>query len=71
MNSYPDLVAVMKQFDVLRRQQLARATAAADAAFQAKLKSMTDAEIEALLDNPIGRKLKLMSTEELEKLAGF
>jgi hypothetical protein len=64
------LVVVMK-FDLLRRQQLAAATAAADAAFQAKIRAMTDAEIEALLDNPTGRKLKLMTDEELEKLAGY
>ena len=59
------------KFDLLRRQQLAAATAAADAAFQAKIRAMTDAEIEALLDNPTGRKLKLMTDEELEKLAGY
>ena len=71
MNCYPDLVVVMKQFDLLRRQQLARATAAADAAFQARLRAMTDDELDTLLgDDETAKKLKAMSDDELRKIAG-
>jgi transposase len=59
------------KFDLLRRQQLARAKAAADAALRAKVAAMSDEEIAAALDNPVGRRLQLMSDEELEKLAGY
>jgi len=61
----------MKRFSVLQSQQLARAKAAADAALRAKVAAMTDGEIAAALDNPVGRRLQLMTDEELEKLAGY
>ena len=59
------------RFNLLQKRQLAKATAAADVAFQARLRTMTDDELEALLDNPIGRKLKMMSDDELRKIAGY
>jgi hypothetical protein len=62
----------MKPFEILRRRQFSKATAAADAAFQDKIRRMSDAELDALLgDDETAKKLKAMSDDELRKIAGY